>query len=167
MKKAYLLVQVIMIVYAGYSQTAQDYVDRGLAKAQQEDFYGAINELTKAIDLNPNSIEFYSNRAIIKLIIKDYAGVITDFTKIIELDPKSSNAYFNRGIAKGNLKDFRGAIADYNKVIEIMPKNAEAYQNRGLAKIKIGMKDSGCLDLSKAGEFGEAKAYDLIKLLCQ
>ena len=30
----------------------------------------------------------------------------------------------------------------------------EAYYNRGLTKIFINQKDSGCLDLSKAGELG-------------
>jgi len=42
-----------------------------------------------------------------------------------------------------------------------------AYHNRGFAKIKLGQKDSGCQDLSKAGEMGDMDAYDLIKEHCQ
>jgi len=41
-----------------------------------------------------------------------------------------------------------------------------AYYNRGLAKIQLGQKDSGCLDLSKARELGDADAFDAIKELC-
>ncbi len=41
-----------------------------------------------------------------------------------------------------------------------------AYYNRGLAKIQLGQIDGGCLDLSKAGELGADKAYDLIKKYC-
>jgi len=41
-----------------------------------------------------------------------------------------------------------------------------AYYHRGLAKILLGQKDNGCLDLSKAGELGSAKAYEAIKNFC-
>ena len=41
-----------------------------------------------------------------------------------------------------------------------------AYYNRGLAKIQLGQKDSGCLDLSKAGELGYVEAYEAIKQYC-
>ena len=46
------------------------------------------------------------------------------------------------------------------------PKNAAPYLNRGASKIMLGQKDSGCLDLSKAGELGDTKAYGLIKKYC-
>ena len=32
--------------------------------------------------------------------------------------------------------------------------------------IKLGQKNSGCLDLSKAGELGHFDAYDVIKDYC-
>ena len=57
-------------------------------------------------------------------------------------------------------------ISDFIKAIEINPNDAEAYYNRGIAKIKLGQKDSGCLDLSKAGELGDSQAYEAIKDLC-
>ena len=79
---------------------------------------------------------------------------------------KTAEDYFNSGNAKANLKDYKGAIEDFNKVIELNPKDAFAYNNRGLAKIDLGQKDSGCLDLSKAGELGFAEAYESIKEFC-
>ncbi len=69
--------------------------------------------------------------------------------------------------AKINLGDNRGAIQDCNVAIELDPKGALAYYNRAGAKINLGQKDSGCLDLSKAGELGYMDAYDLIKKYCQ
>jgi len=35
-----------------------------------------------------------------------------------------------------------------------------------LAKLGLGQKESGCLDLSKAGELGSEKAYEVIKEFC-
>ena len=57
-------------------------------------------------------------------------------------------------------------MEDYNKAIEINPEFVEAYYSRGLAKIGLGQKESGCLDLSKAGELGYSKAYESIKKYC-
>ena len=79
---------------------------------------------------------------------------------------KTVEDYYKSGCDKLELKDFRGAIQDYNKAIELNPKYALAYNNRGMAKIALGQKDSGCLDLSKAGELGYMDAYDAIKEYC-
>ena len=79
---------------------------------------------------------------------------------------QTAEDYFDLGVSKAKLKDYRGAIADYTKVIEIDPNYALAYLNRGYAKLFLGQKDSGCLDLSKAGELGDKKAYDAIKEYC-
>ena len=65
-----------------------------------------------------------------------------------------------------NSQDYNGAILDYNKAIELDPNNSNSYIKRGFAKYQMGLKDSACLDFSKAGELGEAKAYDLIKQYC-
>jgi hypothetical protein len=35
-----------------------------------------------------------------------------------------------------------------------------------VTKILLGQKESGCLDLSKAGELGSEKAYESIKQFC-
>ena len=37
---------------------------------------------------------------------------------------------------------------------------------RGVCKINLGNKDSGCLDLSRAGELGSENAYEFIADLC-
>jgi len=76
------------------------------------------------------------------------------------------NSYHSSGISKYFLGNNRGAIQDFNKAIEFNPKFAATFYDRGLAKISFGQKDSGCLDLSKAGELGSSVAYDLIKEHC-
>ena len=79
---------------------------------------------------------------------------------------QTADDYFDKGVAKSEKGDVIGALYDYNKAIELDPNDAEAYGGRGLAKIFLGQKDSGCLDLSKAGELGDSQAYDAIKEYC-
>ena len=80
---------------------------------------------------------------------------------------QTAENYLDKGVDKYNKGDYSGAIQDFNKAIELDPNDAEAYGGRGLAKILLGQKDSGCLDLSKAGELGYMDAYDVIKKHCQ
>jgi len=144
------------------------------------DLMGAIKDYSISIELTsekiPGTIDNYSKaktflaydeRAQAKYNLEDYVGALSDFTKLIEFDPKYINAYLFRGHSKGNLGDYRGAINDYTQIIEIDTKNSTAYFVRGMCKIKHNMKDSGCLDLSKAGELGDPVAYYYIKKNCQ
>ena len=89
-----------------------------------------------------------------------------DLTKAIEMAPTFSSSFFSRGNSKYDLEDFKGAIEDYTKAIELMPDFPEAYFNRGLSKIYTSQKEEGCLDLSRAGELGDGKAYEVIKKHC-
>jgi len=92
--------------------------------------------------------------------------LILFFSLIISCQSQTAEEFFEKGNVKDYLQDYSGAISDYNKAIEINPDYAEAYSNRGIAKINLGQKDSGCLDLSKAGELGDSQAYEAIKDLC-
>ena len=143
------------------------FVSRGLVKQELKDNRGSIFDFSKAIELDSISIIF-CYRGISKNDLQDYRGAISDYSKAIQIEPKNEIAFYNRGISKYNLLDYSGAINDFNKTIEINSKNKEAYYYRGIIKIKnLKQKNSGCLDLSKAGELGLDKAYDEIKKYCQ
>jgi hypothetical protein len=64
------------------------------------------------------------------------------------------------------LQAYQDAINDCSKIIEINPKNVDAYFMRGILRIDFGDTKNGCLDLSKAGELGDLKAYEAIKEKC-
>ena len=92
--------------------------------------------------------------------------LILFFSLFISCQSQTAKEFFEKGTAKYNLQDYSDAISDYNKAIEINPDHAEAYYNRGIAKINLGQKDSGCLDLSKAGKLGHSQDYEAIKDFC-
>lgn len=89
--------------------------------------------------------------------------ILSDYDKVIEINPDFSFAYYNKANILCIKKDFTAAISNFTKSIEIDPEFAEAYFNRGLTYLYIGEDAKGMADLSKSGELGIYKAYNLIQ----
>ncbi len=95
--------------------------------------------------------------------ILDYDLIIKDLEKVIELNPNFEFAQFNLGMIQCILRDFEKGLTHFSKAIEINPEFAEAWFNRGLTRIYLEQEIEGTLDLSKSGELGLFKAYNVIK----
>lgn len=75
------------------SENAEAYNDRGLAKRYTNDYYGAIDDFSKAIELNkskPNNIYLgqdntYENRATAYMKVMNYDSAAEDYSKAIGL----------------------------------------------------------------------------------
>lgn len=132
---------------------ADTYLERANSKAVLKDLLGQIQDLSLAIDMsethNKGTFEY------------------SYFLQILE------DAYFYRGSCKALIDDIYGSISDYSKVIEMngnRNKIGLSYYFRGLQKInhqKLFEKENGCLDLSKALEYGETRAYFDIQNFCR
>ena len=159
-------------------------------KKQLGDYRGAIIDYNMAIKLDTSNSSYYEYRGDVKLMQLKYKEASDDFTKSTQLDENNYTSYFKRGEVKSkNLNNYKGAIEDYSLAIEIC--NNEVKQNpadkdgntpvgavfarleirdyylaRGNSQLKIGDIDKACLDFSKAGELGEASAYELIRMYC-
>lgn len=97
-----------------------------------------------------------------------YAESVQQYSAILNLKGQvMKGLYFNRGTSKFMLNDFRGAISDYSSELESNPNSIDSYYYRGIAAICVAKKDSGCADLSKAGELGHPDAYEIISKFCQ
>lgn len=142
------------------------YYMRGNIKKLFEDQHGAMKDFNMAIELNPEDFEAHYERGNIKFALQDYYGAIADFTRTIELNENFVEAYYKRGQAKHQLEAYSDAINDCSKILEINPKNVDAYFLRGILRLEHGQTEGGCLDLSKAGELGDLKAYEMIKEKC-
>jgi len=132
--------------------TAEEYFYRGYEKVKLKDYYSAIEDYSKALELNPNYTDAFNNRGNAKFKLKDYYSAISDYSKAIELEPNYSKVYRNRGDMKFILEDFYGAISDYNKAIELDPNNIKAYGNRGNLKFILEDFYGAISDYSKAIE---------------
>ena len=142
------------------------YFQRGSAMLVLANYRGAIDDFTRVIELSPENGPAYMGRSFAKRSQNDTIGANADFTKALEVDPGYEIVTYNFEGTKGEPEDFSDTMEDFNKAIEINPKYADAYYNRGLFKIKLGMGDSGCLDLRKAEELGCSEADNSLKEHC-
>lgn len=142
------------------------YYLRGNIKDSFDDRHGAMKDYNIAIVRNPKFADAFFARGNVKMKLQDYYGAIADFTSAIGLNENYVEAYFNRGKAKQFLQAYEDAINDCSKIIEIKPSNFDAWFLRGILRIDFGDFDNGCLDLSKAGELGDLKAYEAIREKC-
>ncbi len=142
---------------------AKKYLSTGDIKFKTGDNTGAIQDFTRAIELDPEYAEAYLDRGVAKKKLGNYKEAINDYTKAIELNPEYASAYNNRANAEYSLNDYSGAVKDYDEAIKINPDYAEAYYNCGVVKDKLGDRQGAIEDLNKAEELGIKQAYDKIR----
>ena len=142
--------------------TAFQYFEIGLQKQNDKKYSEAIENYSKAIELDSNFAYAYINRGVAYKLLGYLDKAIEDFSKAIELEPKDADTYYNRGLIYKIQDKLDLAIADYDKAIELNPKFAEAYNNRGIIYYDQKILDKAIEDFSKAIELNpnQANAYN-------
>jgi tetratricopeptide (TPR) repeat protein len=109
------------------------YANRGIVFTEIEQYGRAIEDYSKALELNPIDVSSYYNRGQTFCLIEQYKRAIENYNKAIELYPNFATYYFDRGNAFLQIKYYYEAIKDYNRAIELFPDDARFYYNRGIA----------------------------------
>ena len=98
---------------------ARGYDARGTNYYSNSYYDSAIDQYSKAIELDPNYARAYNNRGLVYSHKGDYDTAIKDFDQAIVLDPKFADAHDNRGKAFYDKGDYDAAIRDHEKAIEL------------------------------------------------
>lgn len=129
--------------------TADAYRKRGFERLSVRDYQGAIEDYTRALELDPNSAIACNDRGVAFFSLGAQPAAIEDYTKALQLDPNQAAYYFNRAFARFNLKDYRGAIEDYSQVIRLSPEYTDAYFHRADAYRLLGEYQSAVDDYTQ------------------
>ena len=158
-------------------------------KHEADNYSGAIADLDKAIQLNPNYAYLYWNRGNAKSQLgrsktdngnlaeaqQHCRNAINDYTKTIKLWPDYASVYHSRGAAKsilgqskfdeGKVKEaqnhYRDAIDDYTKGIELCTNLAIAYNNRANTKRLLGISEVRLGNIEAAKDLYQAALIDI------
>ncbi len=78
----------ISVDYLLHEPIDNQYFNQGVEKIDEGNYRGAIDDWSKAIEINPQDADAYYNRDIAKTNLGDYQGAIDDYTKAIEINPQ-------------------------------------------------------------------------------
>jgi tetratricopeptide (TPR) repeat protein len=163
MKRNFYLL-ILLISFAGYGQTfnrnAKDFFFRGNDKFSGKDYQGAIEDFTRAIEIDPGFKQAYENRGVAKFRLDDQTGAIADYSRALEIDPQDYSTYGRRGVARFNIQDYRGTIDDITKALEGPKINTWYYNIRGRARYHMGDFNGAITDFNKViMTFGSGKTW--------
>ena len=89
--KKFLLALILFFSFDVFSQTAEEYFQRAYDKDQNGDYYGAISDLNKAIELNPNDALAYNNRGVAKALLGNLSEACQDARKAQQLSYEAAS----------------------------------------------------------------------------
>jgi tetratricopeptide (TPR) repeat protein len=144
---------------------SDQYARRGYIRySKLKEYVEAVNDYTKAIELDPGSSELYATRAKIYVELKKDSSAIADYTQSIYLNADDDrNSYFERGTIYHRSNDYSKAIADYNRAAPdqcIDGYSVTVCEQRGLAKIELGDNKGAIFDFDRILDAGySSSAY--------
>lgn len=112
-----------------------------------------LDELTKALVLDPNLLPAVTDRAEVYFSLKQFQQAIPDYDKAIALDPKDFGAYNDRGLSNLELGKTYAAVSDFGDAIRLKPRElqkSDSYENRADAYLKTEQWALAIRDLTTA-----------------
>jgi len=127
------VVSLLLVTHVtGQAQTPRAAVtlfQSGNQKLQQGDLDGAIEALTRAIEISSRLGPSTKGKRPLNTSGYSEAGeaeeALRETTGIIVIDPFTAEAYTSRGLARYLKGEMDGAIADWDQAIRIRPRHAD------------------------------------------
>jgi uncharacterized protein (TIGR02145 family) len=149
MKRILVILLLLQTKFICIGQSDIDYYMRGNAKLALQDMNGAINDYSKAIELNPLNYKAYYNRGLTYQRIDQCDLAIADYTKSLSIDSTQISPIVNRGICKSQNEDWQSAMQDFNNALSKDPQHAIALFQRAFVYIKTQNPKSAIVDCNK------------------
>lgn len=117
---------------------AQVRVFMGNMSFHQGRYEEAIEEYSRALQLNSKIGEAYGNRGLSYAVIHRNDEALADMNKAIELFPFDAQGFSNRGQFWQGVGEYRKAIADFEMAVKIYPGYINAHMEIALALYQLG-----------------------------
>ena len=125
---------------------AGNYINRAMARYNQNNLRGAMADYDTALDIDPNNFLGHYNRGLLRAQVGDDNRGIEDFDFVLKLEPNNLMALFNRALLLDQTGNLRAAIRDYSKVIEDFPNFWFGLEHRASCYRRLGNTKQAELD---------------------
>ena len=122
---------------------------------QQKKYQEAIDQFTKAIDIDPYWDYPYNNRGYCKLQLGDIDNAYADLFHSFEMNSDNSFSWRNLGVYYLTTNEFEKALQHFEQAEKIDPKTELINFYLGKTHLKIGNTDKSKLYLDKSAELNE------------
>jgi len=119
----------------------------GTTKMMVNDFAGALADLQKAVDLNPNLPDVYSYYGVALLSTGDQAGAKKAFERELQLDPNDFDGNLRMGVLVRQDEEFEKAMALFRHALEIRPGDPGVRYQIASLELAMGQVDAAQRDL--------------------
>lgn len=99
------------------------YREQSAIKARQ--YQRALDDIAKAIELNPKDLTYRAEQAVINLRVGRYEEALKVLDEVLAMDPEYAEAYRIKGICQVQLKKTEEACASFAKAKELGDPNAD------------------------------------------
>lgn len=123
----------------------------GIAKVQAETelFDMSINNLDRAIRLNPGQYQAYFWKGIVYMRAPHMGKAETMFDLAEERDSSDANIYLNRAITHAFTFNYDKALNDYNKLLQIYPDSEDGLIGRAVILLEMEQFELAVSDLDE------------------
>jgi len=132
-----------------HPKSAKLYAERAGLYVELKEITQALQDITMAVDLDPNNPDYRTNRAQLLRQFKKNHEALKELNKALELNPKHLGALFNRGALYFNTNKYEKALADFSACIKAQPDVAPPYFNRAFTYEQLHDFDKAKADLKK------------------
>lgn len=109
---------------------AQPYFLRAIAKLNLDDFQGAENDASLAIERNPFITDAWEVRGVARQNLGKNRDAIEDYNQALEMLPENRGLLYNKAMAQQDIKDFKGAHDTYDRLLKRFPNFEGGYLGR-------------------------------------
>jgi len=120
-----------------FDPEAEEHFYKGIEYIQQKNNEAAIEEFTKAIELDSSYSYAYYNRALSYYRIGNLESSLADYNKAIELEPDNPYWTYERGLLHFKLGYREKAIIDLERAIELgLPSDYKQIAEQLLSELR-------------------------------
>lgn len=152
---------MLAIQYFNQSIKAKPYLSdpyfyRAIAKLSLDDFKGAADDCTLAIERNKFKTEAYKVRGFARQNLGQDSLAIADYNIGLEYNPTDKYFLFYKAVAQSELKDYAGAGTTFSALLRQYPNFEEGYTARGRLNVLKGDTVAALADVDRAIELSQS-----------
>jgi tetratricopeptide (TPR) repeat protein len=117
---------------------SEGYRLQGNEEFKAGNFANAVEQYSKAIEVDPGNKTLFSNRSAAYLQLENYTEAVNDAQRCTVLDPSFAKGYFRLGCAFEKLNQKNDALATFLKALDITPHDQAILQKVSLLKKELG-----------------------------